>query len=120
MRSSRRCVADLPPGVEIDVTTTRGAPRVPGRRHFEIRRLVDGTPEEARERLISVLARADFALHRERDGELDLVHRRELGSRVTARLHAAPGGTLVHVRGRAPLVVRRVLAGSLGPLIAPA
>ncbi len=102
--------ADLPPGVEADVRITAGAPLLPGRRHFEIRRLVDGTQEEAHERLLGLLDRAGFAMHRERDGELDFVHRREHGSRVAVRLQAAPGGTLVRARGRAPLAVRRALA----------
>ena len=102
--------ADLPPGVEADVRIAAGAPRLPGRRHFEVRRLVDGTQEEAHEQLFALLDRAGFTLHRERDGELDFVHRRELGTRVAVRLHAAPGGTLVRARGRAPLTVRRMLA----------
>ena len=101
--------ADLP-AVEVDPRTTTGAPRLPGRRHFEVRRLAAGTPEEVRERLRSLLERAGFALHRELDGEQQYAHRRELGSRIALRLHEAPGGTLVHARGRAPLAVRRALA----------
>lgn len=102
-------LADLPGG-DVALRTTSGAPRVPGRRHFDVRRLVDGPPDEVRDRLLLQLERMGFALHRERDGELQLVHRRELGSRVVLRLHPAPGGTLVHARGRAPLTVRRTLA----------
>lgn len=101
--------ADLP-AAEVDPRTTRGAPRLPGRRHFEVRRLADGTPEELREQLRSLLEGAGFALHREAGGEQQFAHRRELGSRVALRLHEAPGGTLVHARGRAPLAVRRALA----------
>jgi hypothetical protein len=101
--------ADLP-AAEVDPRTTTGAPRLPGRRHFEVRRLAAGTPEEVRERLLSMLERAGFALHRELDGEQQYAHRRELGSRIALRLHEAPGGTLVHARGRAPLAVRRALA----------
>ena len=102
-------LADLPPG-ETDLAPTRGVPRLPGRRHFEVRRLVAGPPEAVRLRLEPALERHGFYVHREEGGTLAFAHRREMASRLKLRLHEAPGGTLVDVHGYAPLTVRRLLA----------
>ena len=54
-------LADVPTDAP-DLTPTAGVPRVPGRRYFETRRLLDGTPEDVRERLLIALERRDPGL----------------------------------------------------------
>jgi Domain of unknown function (DUF1707) len=106
---------DVPdrPGAEVD--PTRGVPRVPGRRRFAERKLIDGTVDEVRERLLThvlpPLARQAFYVHRATADVITVENRARTGSRFSLRLHdAGDRRTLVVVQGAAPLSVRRVLA----------
>lgn len=92
--------------------TTAGVPRLPGRRHFEERKLLALDAAAARERVRGLVpSRLGFYLHSE-DGEtLRFENRVRVGSRVHVRLRGAgPGRTLVDVTGNAPLSVRRAFA----------
>lgn len=114
--------ADLPDADGAPVAPTGGVPRVPGRRHFSERKLLQAPPAEVRAallvRLVPALERHGFYVHRDAAEELVLENRRQIGSRVTVRLRdAGDGRTLLLAHGQAPLRVRRAFAalGDDGP-----
>ena len=107
---------DVPERAEVVVETTSGVPRLPGRRRFTERKLVDSPPAQVREaalvHIVPALERRNFYLHRETEDELVFENRQSVGSRVSMRLRdTGDGRTLVLVHGQAPLTVRRVFAG---------
>jgi hypothetical protein len=106
---------DVPERADGVVETTHGVPRLPGRRHFTERKLLDSPPAQVREAALMHIAppleRHNFYLHRETPGELVWENRQSVGARVTMRLRdAGDGRTLVLVHGKAPLMVRRAFA----------
>ncbi len=106
---------DVPRHSGLSVALTSGVPRVPGRRHFTERKLLDSPPGQVREgalvHLAPALERQGYYLHRQTADELVFENRRSVGLRVTMRLRdAGDGRTLVLVHGQAPLTVRRAFA----------
>ena len=106
---------DVPERAGAVVETTRGVPRLPGRRHFVERKLLDSPPARVREAILVHIAppleRRNFYLHRETPDELVFENRQSVGARVTVRLRdTGDGWTVVHVHGKAPLWVRRAFA----------
>jgi uncharacterized protein DUF1707 len=107
--------SDLPDRQGQPIALTSGVPRVPGRRHFSERKLLDAPPAEVRESMlvhvVPALERFGFYVHRETGDTLVLENRWQTGSRVTVRLRdAGDGRTLVLAHGTASLRVRRAFA----------
>jgi Domain of unknown function (DUF1707) len=66
--------ADLPERPNAAIPTTSGVPRMPGRRHFSERKLLDAPPDQVREAalafLVPPLERYEYLLHQEGDDVL--------------------------------------------------
>jgi hypothetical protein len=107
--------ADLPalrPTADIALTT--GVPRVPGRRHFSERKLLDAPVDHVREAalafIVPPLERYGFCLDQEGADVLVFTEPRS-GDRIMVRFRdAGSGRTLVLAHGTAPLAVRRAFA----------
>lgn len=108
--------SDLPPPPP---AATGGVPRLPGRRHFAVRRVLDAPPEAVRDalltRVLPPLERHGFYVHREDGGTLFVENRARTGSRFRVSIADAGGGrAIVDARGAAPLSVRRAFATLTG------
>ncbi len=107
--------ADLPPkrpGAAIP--TTSGVPRMPGRRHFSERKLLNAPVDEVREAalafIVPPLERHGFLLHQE-GADLLVFTGSRTGDRIMVRLREADSRrTLLLAHGIAPLAVRRAFA----------
>jgi hypothetical protein len=108
--------ADLPERPNAAIPTTSGVPRMPGRRHFSERKLLDAPPDQVREAalafLVPPLERYEYLLHQEGDDVLVFTNPRHgPTARIMVRLRdTGDGRTLVLAHGTAPLAVRRAFA----------
>jgi hypothetical protein len=96
------------------IPTTTGVPRLPGRRHFSERKLLNAALETVREAalafIVPPLERHGFLLHEEAPDVLVFTDPRT-ADRIMVRLREAGGQrTLVLAYGTAPLPVRRAFA----------
>jgi Domain of unknown function (DUF1707) len=108
--------ADLPGRSGPAIVPTSGVPRLPGRRHFSERKLLDAPPADVREAalafLVPPLERHGYVLHQEGEDALVFTDpRRDESARIMVRLRdAGDRRTLVLAHGVAPLAVRRAFA----------
>jgi len=108
--------ADLPERSSTAIEPTSGVPRLPGRRHFSKRKLLDAPPADVREAalafIVPPLERYGYVLHQEGADVLVFTDpNRGPTARIMVRLRdAGDRRTLVLAHGVAPLAVRRAFA----------
>jgi Domain of unknown function (DUF1707) len=108
--------ADLPARSGPAITTTSGVPRMPGRRHFTERKLLDAPLEEVLDAALAFvvppLERCGYFLHQEGDDVLVFqdVRHGPRGRLMVRFRDAGDNRTLVLAHGVAPLAVRRAFA----------